>query len=83
MKVFARVILVLVGAVTGLCAITAVGYGTLGVFVVLFLSNPGFVGEGDFYASALLLISLAMMATGAVSGIVSYICWARCRRHPA
>jgi len=82
MKRLVRVILMVVAAITGLYAVVGVGYGTFGVFVALCLSNGGFVGEGDFYASGLLCISLVVLTTGVAAGIISYMCWPRRDRPP-
>jgi hypothetical protein len=70
----------LVGVVAGLLAIAGIGYGAVGVFVVLFFSNSGFVGEGDFYASILLLLSLAAFVIGGSAGFITYLCWVRLYR---
>ena len=75
MKKLYGVILSLVAVVTALYAIAGAGFGIFGVVVALSVRNGGFVGEEFFYASALLLISLAVIATGLVSGVISYVCW--------
>lgn len=71
-----RVILKLIGAVSGLFAVAAVGFGVMGVILALSSDGGGFVGEKGFYASALFLVSLGVIAIGAVSGIAAYVCWA-------
>ena len=74
MKGFFRLILMLITVTAGLFAIVAVGFGTFGGVLAL-TSNSGFVGEGDFYASALIFFSLISIGAGAAAGIVSYACW--------
>jgi hypothetical protein len=59
LKNLLRVILMLFASAAGLFAVFAIGYGILGVILVLSSTDGGFVGEKDFYASALFLPSHA------------------------
>ena len=83
MRVLRRVVLMLVAALTGLYAVAGVGCGTFGVCVALCTRNGGFVGEGFFYASVLLCLSLVILCTGVAAGIISFSCWLLRDRHPA
>lgn len=80
MKKFLTVILVLVAVITGLYAVFGLGYGIFGTILALTSTGGGFVGEEDFYRSALLLVSLVMLLTGGLAGVISYVCWTRYRR---
>ncbi len=71
-----RVIVTLIAAVSGLFAVTAVGFGVFGVVLALSSDGGGFVGEEGFYASALFLVGLGYIVAGVVSGIAAYMCWA-------
>jgi hypothetical protein len=83
MKFPYSVVLMFVVIVSGLVAIVGVFCGTCGVVWALLSNSGGFVGEEGFYASALFFLSLPVIAVGAASGIVSYVCWARLNRRRA
>lgn len=75
MKTFLRGLYISISICAGLFALVAVGYGTVGLAVAVTSKGGGFVGEEDFYRSALLLISLAALVMGALSGAGSYVFW--------
>ncbi|MBI5247885.1 MAG: hypothetical protein HY912_00185 [Desulfomonile tiedjei] len=77
LKNFLRVFLILLASAAGLLAIFAIGCGIFGVILALSSTDGGFVGEKDFYASALFLASLVMLVGGLVAGIISYVLWQR------
>ena len=74
------IIIVIIGVAASIFGLFFLCFGAYGLFVALFGSNGGFVGEGGFYASALLYLSVAMIVVGPVLGLIAFLCFTRCSR---
>ena len=68
------------GTAASISGLLLLCFGAYCFFVSLSSSHGGFVGEGGFYASALLYLSGAMIAVGFVLGGIAYVCFTRFKR---
>ncbi len=74
------VLLVIIGVAASISGLFFLCFGIYGFYIALLESHGGFVGEGGFYASALLLVSGAMIAVGPILGFFAFLCFKRFRR---